>query len=167
VVTWCSAAAAAASCSRLEKGLRLITNTEKSTKIDKVVIYADGASRGNPGEAAIGAIIRNEQGRLIATISQRIGTTTNNQAEYRAVIAAMEKAIRLGARHVELNSDSELVVKQLSGRYRVKKAALKPLYRRVKQLESNFESLTITRIPRQQNTEADRLANQALSPQLT
>ena len=167
MATWCSAAAAAASCSRLEKEVRLITSPEKPAKIAKVVIYADGASRGNPGEAAIGAIIKDGQGRLIATISQRIGTTTNNQAEYRAIIAAMEKAAKLCARHVELNSDSELVVKQLSGRYRVKKAALKPLYRRVKQLESNFESLTIAYIPRQQNTEADHLANRALSPQLT
>ncbi len=131
-------------------------------KANRVVICVDGASRGNPGLAAIGATIKDEQGRLIARISQGIGRTTNNQAEYRAVIAALEEAIRLGAGQVELNSDSELVVKQIKGEYRVKKAALKPLYQRVKQLQSGLESFTINHIPRQQNSEADRLANMAL-----
>ncbi len=129
----------------------------------KVVIHSDGVSRGNPGLAAIGATIKDERGRLIASISRPIGRATNNQAEYRAVIAALEKAIGLGARQVALNSDSELVVKQIKGSYRVKKAALKPLYRRVKELQSLLESLTVSHIPRHQNIEADRLANQALA----
>ena len=128
----------------------------------RVRIWVDGASRGNPGPAAIGVLIKDGQGRLIARISQRIGTTTNNQAEYRAIIAALEKAIRLGTRRVEVNSDSELVVKQINGKYRVKKAALKPLYQQVKQLQGLLEGFTITYIPRQQNTEADKLANIAL-----
>jgi len=131
-------------------------------KSNKVIIYVDGASRGNPGLAAIGATIKDEQGRLIARISQGIGRTTNNQAEYRAVIAALEEAVRLGAKQVELNSDSEFVVKQIKGEYRVKKATLKPLYQRVKQLQCSLESFTINHIPRHQNKEADRLANMAL-----
>ena len=131
-------------------------------QLNKVIICVDGASRGNPGLAAIGATIKDEQGRLIAHISQGIGRTTNNQAEYRAVITALEEAIRLGARQVELNSDSEFVVKQIKGKYRVKKATLKPLYQRVKQLQCSLESFTINHIPRQQNKEADRLANMAL-----
>ena len=130
--------------------------------IKRVRIWVDGASRGNPGPAAIGALIKDGQGKLIARISQRIGTTTNNQAEYRAIIAALEKAISLGVTHVKINSDSELVVRQINGRYRVKKAALKPLYQQVKQLQSLLEGFTITHIPRQQNTEADNLANTAL-----
>ena len=129
----------------------------------KVVIYADGASLGNPGPAAIGAIIKDEQGNLINSISQRIGTTTNNQAEYKAIITALEKAISLGAREVELRSDSELVVKQINGRYRVKKTTLRPLYQKVVQLIGSFTAFTITRVPRQQNAEADRLANKALA----
>ena len=129
--------------------------------VKKVIIYVDGAARGNPGPAAIGAIIRDKHDRLITTISRRIGTTTNNQAEYRAIIAALQKAIELDARHVEVNSDSELVVKQINGGYRVKKATLKPLYQRVKQLTSQLDGFTITHIPRQQNTEADTLANMA------
>jgi len=131
-------------------------------QVKKVVIHSDGASRGNPGLAAIGATIKDEQGKLIAIISQRIGRTTNNQAEYRAIVAALEEAIRLGARQVELNSDSELVVRQIKGEYRVRKATLKPLYQQVKQLQSRLESFTINHIPRQQNIEADRLANKAL-----
>jgi len=131
-------------------------------KIKRVVIFTDGAADPNPGPAAIGAIIKDEQGNLLARISQRIGRATNNQAEYRAIIAALEKAISLGAKHVELNSDSELVVKQINGKYRVKKATLKPLYQEVNKLQSLLEGFTIAHISRWQNTEADNLANKAL-----
>jgi len=130
--------------------------------VKRATIFADGAARGNPGPASIGIIIKNEQGKLIASVSQRIGTTTNNQAEYMAIITALEKAISLGARQVDLYSDSELVVRQINGRYRVKKAALKPLYQRAKQLQNSLEGFTITHIPREQNAEADNLANRAL-----
>ena len=131
-------------------------------KTKRVIIFTDGAAEPNPGPAAIGVVIKDEKGRLITSISQHIGTTTNNQAEYRAIITALEKAIKLGAIHVEVNSDSELVVRQINGRYRVKNAALRPLYQRVKQLQSLLEGFTITHIPREQNTEADKLANVAL-----
>jgi len=131
--------------------------------LKKAVIYADGASRGNPGPAAIGAIIKDERGRLMTSISQRIGRATNNQAEYRAIIAALEEAARLGARQVEIKTDSELVVKQIKGEYRVKKAILKPLYQQVKQQQGSLEGFTITHILRQQNIEADNLANKALN----
>jgi len=130
--------------------------------LKKVVIHSDGVSRGNPGQAAIGAIIRDERGRLLASISQPIGRATNNQAEYRVIIAALEKVLALGARQVELNSDSELVVRQIKGQYRVRKEALRPLYQRVKELQSRLEGFTIKHIPRQQNREADKLANVAL-----
>jgi len=131
--------------------------------LKRVVIYADGASRGNPGPAAIGAVIKDERGRLIASISQRIGKATNNQAEYRAIITALEEADRLGARQVDIKMDSELVVKQINGEYRVKKATLKPLYQQVKQRQGLLEGFTITHILRQQNIEADKLANKALN----
>jgi ribonuclease HI len=129
---------------------------------DRFIINADGASRHNPGPAAIGATIKDEQGRLLASISRRIGRATNNQAEYQALIAALEKAITLGARRVDIRLDSELVVKQMKGRYRVKNAALRPLYLRVGELLGQLESFTISNIPREQNAEADRLANKAL-----
>ena len=131
-------------------------------KIKRVVIHADGASQGNPGPAAIGVIIKDEQGRLITSISQPIGRATNNQAEYRAVIAALEKAIELGAKQVDIKLDSQLVVRQISGRYRVKNAALKPLYQQVKHRQSLLEGFTVTNIPRQRNREADSLAYKAL-----
>ena len=128
---------------------------------DRLLIHTDGASRGNPGQAAIGATIKDEQGRLLATVARRIGPATNNQAEYRAVIAALEEAIRRGARRVELYSDSELVVKQLKGDYRVKKAALRTLYQSVVRLAGRLDSFRISYIPRSKNKEADDLANGA------
>ena len=131
-------------------------------KIEKAILYTDGASRGNPGPAAIGAVIKDGQGRVLGKISRRIGRTTNNQAEYQAVIAALEEAIRLGATSVVIKSDSELVVEQINGRYRVKNPALKPLHQRVRELQSLFQSFTIASIPRRQNVEADRLSNAAL-----
>jgi len=131
-------------------------------KTKRVVIFTDGVAGPNPGPAAIGATIKDEQGRLITTISQPIGHATNNQAEYRAIIAALESAISLGADQVEMRSDSELVVRQINGRYRVKNAALKPLFQKVKQLQRRFEGFTITHVPRQQNREADSLAGKAL-----
>ncbi|HEY42127.1 MAG TPA: ribonuclease HI family protein [Dehalococcoidia bacterium] len=130
---------------------------------DRLIINADGASRHNPGPAAIGATIKDERGRLLTSISKRIGRATNNQAEYQALIAALEKAIELGARQVDIRLDSELVVKQMKGRYRVKNAALRPLYLKVGQLLSQLEGFTISSVPREQNTEADRLANKALT----
>ena len=131
-------------------------------KINRVVINTDGTAEPNPGPAAIGAIIKDEQGKVIATISQSIGRATNNQAEYRAIIAALEKATKLGARQVDIRSDSELVVRQLNRQYRVKSASLRPLYQKVKQLQSQLKGFTITHVPREQNKEADSLASTAL-----
>ena len=131
-------------------------------KIERVIINTDGASRGNPGPAAIGATIKDERGRLITTISRSIGETTSNQVEYQAIIAALQKAVELGARQVEICADSELMVKQLNGRYRVRKASLRPSYQQVGQLLSQFDSFTIIHVPREQNKEADELANTAL-----
>jgi ribonuclease HI len=133
--------------------------------LNKVIIHSDGVSRNNPGPSAIGATIKDERGKLITSISRRIGRATNNQAEYRAIIAALETAIDLGARQVELNSDSQLVVRQINGRYRVKKTSLKPLYQRVEELQGRLGGFIIKHIPRQQNKEADRLANRALQLQ--
>ena len=129
---------------------------------ERVIIHADGASLGNPGPAAIGATIKDEQGRLVARISQRIGRATNNQAEYRAIVAALEEATRLGAKQVDINLDSELVVRQISGQYRVRKASLQPLYYRVKQLQGLLKGFTINHVPRRQNIEAHNLAKIAL-----
>ncbi len=126
------------------------------------LVFADGASRGNPGPAAIGAVIYDEGGREVHTISRRIGHATNNEAEYQAAIAALEAALALGARRVELRMDSELVVRQLGFRYRVRNPRLKRLFGRVKDLERRLEAFRAEAVPREQNRRADALANQAL-----
>ena len=129
---------------------------------DKITIYTDGASRGNPGPAAIGVILKDETGKTIANISRCLGTTTNNQAEYTAVIAGLEKAISLGAKQVTLKSDSELVVKQINGRYKVKNADMRVMYSKVVQLTGQLAKFSAVNIPREQNKQADALCNQAL-----
>ena len=131
-------------------------------KIESVIINTDGASKGNPGPAAIGVTIKDENNRQLASISRKIGRTTNNQAEYQAVIAALEQAIKLGASRVEMRSDSELAVRQINGQYRVKNASLKPLYQQVRHLQGQLVDFSISHINREQNKEADRLANMAL-----
>jgi ribonuclease HI len=129
---------------------------------NKVIIHTDGAARGNPGPAAIGVIIKGENGNLLARISRCIGVTTNNQAEYQAIITALEKAISLSVQQVALKSDSELVVKQINGQYKIKNTGLRALYQRVVQLIGSLESFSISYIPREQNAGADALANKAL-----
>jgi len=131
-------------------------------KVKRVIIHADGTSLGNPGPAAIGVTIKDEQGQLVASISRGIGRATNNQVEYRALIAALEKATKLGAEEVDANLDSELIVRQINGKYRVRNLALKPLYQQVKKLQSRLRGFTITHVPRQQNTEAHKLASMAV-----
>ncbi|MFC1947334.1 ribonuclease HI family protein [Chloroflexota bacterium] len=128
----------------------------------KALIFTDGGAEPNPGPGAIGVVIQNQQGETITTISQAVGRVTNNQAEYMAVIAALEKAISLGFDEVEMLADSELIVRQINGRYRVKNANLKPLYQKVIDLKSRLKSFTITHIPRNLNKEADRLAGEAI-----
>ena len=126
------------------------------------IVFSDGASRGNPGPAAIGAVVYDESGREVHTVSRRIGRATNNEAEYQAAIAGLEAALALGAREVELRMDSELVVRQMDWRYRVRNPRLKPLFGRLKDLQRRFASLQVQAIPRELNKRADQLANQAL-----
>lgn len=126
------------------------------------VIYVDGASRGNPGPAAIGAVIYDDSGREVHTVSRRIGRATNNEAEYRAAIAGLEAALALGARDVELRMDSELVVRQLQGRYKVKNPSLRRLFGRLKDLQWRFASFQVRHVRREGNRRADALANEAL-----
>jgi ribonuclease HI len=128
----------------------------------KLIVYADGASRGNPGRASIGASVQDETGFELATVSQRLGIGTNNQAEYRAAIEGVRKARELGATAIDLRMDSELVVRQIIGRYRVKNAALIPLYQTLVQELETTGPYTIGHVPRERNKRADALANAAL-----
>ena len=128
----------------------------------KLIINTNGLSKGNPGTAAIGATIKDERGKILATISKRIGITTNNVAEYQALISALQKAIKLGGTQVVIRADSELMIRQLNGRYKIKSEGLKPLYIEVTQLLAKFEAVSLKHIPRELNAEADKLANDSL-----
>jgi len=128
----------------------------------RAILYSDGASRGNPGPAAIGIRILAADGTELAAEGRSIGHATNNVAEYRGAIAALERAADLGLREIELRMDSELVVKQIRGEYRVKQAALADLKARVDALLAAFAAWRVRHVPRAQNEETDRLANEAL-----
>ena len=124
-------------------------------------IFTDGGASGNPGPAGIGVVIK-EDGQTIFEISKSIGEATNNVAEYRAVIAALEEAIARSAQKVFLNTDSELVYFQLIGSYKVKTENLLLLVEKVRELSRKIKSVEIKAIPREQNVDADRLAKQAI-----
>lgn len=131
-------------------------------KDKKIVIYTDGGSRGNPGPAAIGAVVGNKR------YADTIGETTNNVAEYKAIIFALKKAKHLIGKaksresEIEVHSDSELIISQLKGEYKVKNEELKPLFVDVWNLRQDFKNIEFTLIPREENKEADRLVNDAL-----
>ena len=128
----------------------------------RVIAWADGASRGNPGPASYGYVVTDEHGVEVDAGGEVIGRATNNVAEYRGAIAAAQAALRAGADELELRLDSQLVVRQVEGRYRVRNAALKPLYDRLLDLLDEFDDAQMVHVPREQNAHADGLANAAL-----
>ena len=128
----------------------------------RLVVNVDGGSRGNPGPAAIGVVVSSPEGEILDELGETIGDATNNVAEYRALLRGIEHATELGGTELELIGDSELVVKQVRGEYRVKDAGLKPLHAQVKAALAGLGSWSIRNVPREQNAEADRLVNEAL-----
>jgi ribonuclease HI len=126
------------------------------------MLFADGGSRGNPGPAASGAVLLDPSGELIEEIGAFLGVATNNVAEWTALILGLEAAARLGIRRLGVRLDSELVVKQLAGEYRVKHAGLQPLYERARRLLRDFAEVEIRHVPRKQNVLADALVNRVL-----
>lgn len=130
--------------------------------MNKLIIHTDGGARGNPGPAGIGAIARDEKGEVIFEISKYIGETTNNQAEYRALEAAIKRAKDFSVEELEFYLDSELVVKQLNREYKVKNKDLAPLFVSVYNNTLNFKKITFRHVPREMNKEADKLANEAM-----
>ncbi|MDK2882431.1 MAG: hypothetical protein PWQ41_98 [Bacillota bacterium] len=128
----------------------------------KLILHTDGAARGNPGPAGIGIVIRAEDGTTLAELGEYIGEATNNVAEYRALMRALEEAWRLGADSVEILADSELLVRQINGEYRVRHPNLVPLYAEVIEKLKGFSSFSIVHVPRKENARADALANWAL-----
>jgi ribonuclease HI len=125
-------------------------------------LFADGGSRGNPGPAASGAVLLNPDGTVLDEVGRYLGTATNNVAEWTALCIGLERAAERGIRRLAVRLDSELVVKQMRGEYRVKHADLQPLHRRAQALVRRFEHVDIKHVPRKQNTIADRLVNHVL-----
>ena len=140
----------------MKEGIESMRNSEKLT------IHFDGASKGNPGPASIGAVIAGPAGETILEINESIGRATNNFAEYTALIRALEEALRLGASAVDCFSDSELVVRQMTGKYRVKSESLLPLWQEARALCQQLKEFSIRHVPRTENRRADRLASKAL-----
>ena len=125
-------------------------------------IYVDGASRGNPGKAGAGAVIKSPDGSIVKKLKKYLNITTNNMAEYQALIIALEAAHSLRIKRIRVLADSELMVKQINGEYRVKSAALRPLYERAVNLLKEFKEAKIEHVYREENSAADALANEAI-----
>ena len=130
-----------------------------------MTIYTDGASRNNPGESGAGVYILRD-GEPFKKIARYLGTTTNNVAAYTAAIIGLEHAVKVGARRVSLFADSELLVKQINGQYKVKNEGLKPLHAKARELIARIGSVAVQYIPREQNKEADALANKAIDEKI-
>jgi ribonuclease HI len=128
----------------------------------KAVLHVDGGARGNPGPAAIGVVVSNPDGEVLDELAETIGVATNNVAEYRGLLRGLERARALGATEVEIVNDSELVARQLTGAYKVKHPAMKPLHAEATAALSAFDRWSIRSVPRAQNARADELVNQAL-----
>jgi ribonuclease HI len=132
----------------------------------KLVVHVDGGARGNPGPAAVAAVATTPEGEPVAERNEYIGEATNNVAEYRAVLLALELAKELGARQVEVVNDSELVARQIGGEYKVKHAGLKPLYEQTMATLREFDGWAVRNVRREQNERADELVNEALDDAL-
>jgi len=130
--------------------------------VSRITVNFDGGSRGNPGPAAIGVVLRNGDGNVLEEAGETIGEATNNVAEYKALLRGIELAAAHGVGELELVGDSDLVVRQVEGRYKVKNAGLKPLHEEVKRALGGFDSWSIRWVRRAENGDADRLVNEAL-----
>jgi ribonuclease HI len=132
----------------------------------RLILHVDGGARGNPGPAAIGVVVSDADGEVLDEIAERIGVATNNVAEYRAVLRGLERAAALGAREIEIVGDSQLVARQLTGDYKVKHPAMRPLYEQAISALRGFDRWQIRSVPRAQNAHADALVNAALDGNL-
>ncbi len=131
-------------------------------KLVHLTLFCDGASRGNPGPAAYGFAVVDDSGKQVASAGAKLGIATNNTAEYQALLEGLKKCRELGAKNVTVKSDSELLVRQLGGAYKVRSEHLIPLYLEARELLKAFARTEVLHIPREENTVADTLANEAL-----
>jgi ribonuclease HI len=128
----------------------------------RAILHTDGGARGNPGPAGIGVVMKDESGQVIGEIAQGIGRATNNVAEYKALVAGLELALNHGVTDIEIFSDSELVVSQLKGEWKIKSDSLRRLAVDARRLMNKFASSSIAHVPREENADADKLANQGM-----
>ncbi|MDQ3984930.1 MAG: ribonuclease HI family protein [Actinomycetota bacterium] len=140
----------------------VILNSQREEDSLRATLHTDGGARGNPGPAGIGVVMTGEDGEVIAEIARGIGQTTNNVAEYEALIAGLELALEKGVTELDVYVDSELVVNQVEGHWKIKNERLRALAVRARALLGKFESRSIAHVPREKNAGADRLANQGM-----
>ena len=143
-------------------GTKPLFETRENPPERYLIAHSDGGARGNPGPAGYGVVIKDESGRTVAALSEYLGHQTNNFAEYQGLIAALEYAIKHGPKALKLISDSELLVRQIKGIYKVKNATLQELHGRAKELIGQMDWFSIGHAFREQNQDADRLANEAM-----
>jgi ribonuclease HI len=141
---------------------RLFSETHAAAPAGVYIANVDGASRGNPGPASYAVILRDPNGKVVLELGKKFGRDTNNVAEYYALLAALDYAVTQGIKALRIRSDSELLVRQMQGRYKVKSADLKPLHERASKLSRQLEYFVIEHVPREMNRDADALANLAL-----
>jgi len=149
----------------LVSGLPMVEEVVAPT-ISRVRLYSDGAARGNPGLAGAGAVLVEPSGQVVDRLGKFLGTQTNNFAEYMGLLLGLRRAKELGVREVEVFADSELMIRQLGGRYQVKSASLRPLYEEALKLLNNFERVKLVHVPREMNRAADEMSNQAIDERL-
>ncbi|MBL8919717.1 MAG: ribonuclease HI family protein [Myxococcaceae bacterium] len=154
----------------LEKAATLIdgANGEALAEpaLSRVRVYSDGAARGNPGLAGAGAVLVEPSGQVVDRIGKFLGTQTNNYAEYMGLLLGLRRARELSVREVEVFADSELMLRQLGGRYQVKSATLRPLYEEALSLLNDFERVKLVHVPREMNRAADEMSNRAIDERL-
>lgn len=134
--------------------------------VPRVRVYSDGAARGNPGLSGAGAVLVEPSGQVVDRIAKFLGTQTNNFAEYMGLLLGLRRARELGVREIEVFADSELMIRQLSGRYQVKSASLRPLYEEAVRLLNEFGRVKLVHVPREMNAAADELSNRAIDERL-
>lgn len=157
-------AAAAAAPERAEK--KPVRKVEGAGAHKRIRVYSDGAARGNPGPAGAGAVLMDEDGEIVERLGRYLGTNTNNYAEYMGLILGLERARELGVREVEVLADSQLMIRQLGGSYKVKAENLKPLYEEALALLRGFDRVKLVHVPREQNKDADEMSNRAIDERM-
>jgi ribonuclease HI len=153
---------------RVASGAALSSSPERSSAREtaRVRVYSDGAARGNPGLAGAGAVLVDTAGQVVDRLGKFLGTQTNNFAEYTGLLLGLRRARELGVQEVEVFADSELMIRQLNGRYQVKSASLRPLYEEALGLLGEFSRVKLVHVPREMNAAADEMSNRAIDERL-